>query len=164
VDGLVRVARKNRWGHRDSTMILVAFRHGLRVSELIDMRWDQVDFCTATLHVRRVKQGVSGDHSIDADEFRALRRLRREQEPKSPYVFTSERGTPFATSGFAMIMARAGVAAGLPFKAHPHMLRHACGYAMEIKGKDIRATQAHLGHRMINSTVRYVQTKPLIAA
>jgi len=70
----------------------VAYRHGLRVSELVDLRWDQVDFRTATLHVRRVKQGTPSTHPIIGDELRSLRRLQREQEPKSPFVFTSERG------------------------------------------------------------------------
>jgi len=80
----MKVATGNRHGHRDATMILVAYRHGLRVSELVDLRWDQVDFRTATLHVRRVKQGTPSTHPIVGDELRALRRLQREQAPKSP--------------------------------------------------------------------------------
>jgi integrase len=111
-------------------MILVGYRHGLRVSELVDLRWDQVEFATAGLHVRRVKQGTPSTHPILGDELRALRRLQREQEPKSPYVFTSERGAPFSTAGFARMVERAGREAKLAFKAHPHMLRHACGYAL----------------------------------
>ena len=92
VDKLVHAAKGNRWGHRDSTMILVAWRHGLRVSELVDLRWDQIDFATATLHVRRVKRGTPSTHPIMGDELRALRRLHREQEPKSPFVFTKRAG------------------------------------------------------------------------
>ncbi len=92
VERLMKAAKGNRWGHRDATMILVAYRHGLRVSELVDLRWDQVEFRTATLHVRRVKQGTPSTHPILGDELRALRRLQREQEPKSAFVFTSERG------------------------------------------------------------------------
>ena len=95
VERLMEAAKGNRWGHRDATMILVAYRHGLRASELVDLRWDQVEFATATLHVRRVKQGTPSTHPILGDELRALRRLQREQEPKSPFVFTSERGAPF---------------------------------------------------------------------
>ncbi len=94
-------AKRNRWGHRDATMILVAHRHGLRVSEPVELRWDQVDVRTATLHVRRAKQGTPSTHPILGDELRALRRLQREQEPKSPFVFTSERGAPFTSAGFA---------------------------------------------------------------
>lgn len=160
VERLLKVAGKNRWGHRDSTMILVAYRHGLRVSELVDLRWDQIDFATANLHVRRVKQGTPSTHPIRGDELRALRRLQREQEPKSPFVFNSERGSPFSTAGFARMVERVGVEAKLPFKAHPHMLRHACGYALANKGHDTRALQAYLGHKNIQHTVRYTEMAP----
>jgi site-specific recombinase XerD len=78
-----------------------------------------------------------------------LRRLQREQEPKSPLMFTSERGSPFTTAGFARMVERAGEEAGLGFKAHPHMLRHACGFALAAKGHDTRALQAYLGHKNI---------------
>ena len=101
VEALIAAAKGNRWGQRDAAMILVAYRHGLRVSELIDLRWDQIDFDRATLAVRRVKNGTPSTHPIMGDELRALRRLQREQEPKSPFVFTSERGSPFTASGFA---------------------------------------------------------------
>src|SRR6187402_774099 len=94
IDKLMAAARNNRWGHRDSTMILTAFRHGLRVSELVDLRWDQIDFTHAVLHVRRVKKGTPATHPVVGDEMRALRKLQREQDPRSPFVFTSERGSP----------------------------------------------------------------------
>jgi type 1 fimbriae regulatory protein FimB/type 1 fimbriae regulatory protein FimE len=160
VGRLMTAARKNRWGHRDVTMLLVAYRHGLRVSELVDLRWAQVDFRTATLHVRRVKQGTPSTHPILGDELRALRRLQREQEPQSSFVFTSERGSPFTAAGFARMVERAGVEARLGFKAHPHMLRHACGYALANRGHDTRALQAYLGHRNIQHTVRYTELSP----
>src|SRR5215467_2376054 len=141
-------------------MILVAYRHGLRASELTNLRWDQIDFATATLHVRRVKQGSHSTHPIIGDELRMLRRLQREQEPKSHFVFTSERGSPFTTAGFARMVERAGVEAKLAFKAHPHMLRHAFGFALAAKGHDTRALQAYLGHRNIHHTVRYTELSP----
>jgi integrase len=157
---LMKVAGKNRWGQRDATMILVAFRHGLRAAELVDLRWDQVEFRTANLHVRRVKQGTPATHPILGDELRSLRKLQREQTPKSPYVFTSERGAPFSPAGFARMIERAGEAAKLPFQPHPHMLRHACGYALASKGHDTRALQAYLGHKNIQHTVRYTELSP----
>jgi integrase len=160
VDRLMTAVKGNRWGYRDATMVLVGYRHGLRASELVDLRWDQVDFKTATLHVRRVKQGAPSAHPILGDELRALRRLQREQEPRSPFVFTSERGAPFTTAGFARMIERAGVGAKLGFKAHPHMLRHACGYALANKGHDTRALQAYLGHKNIQHTVRYTELSP----
>jgi type 1 fimbriae regulatory protein FimB/type 1 fimbriae regulatory protein FimE len=160
VERLMNAARKNRWGHRDATMILVAYRHGLRAAELVDLRWDQIEFASGALHVRRVKRGTPSTHPILGDELRALRRLQREQEPKSPFVFTSERGSPFTTAGFARMAERAGAEARLGFKAHPHMLRHACGYALANRGHDTRALQAYLGHRNIQHTVRYTELSP----
>ena len=160
IERLIEAAKRNRWGHRDATMILVAYRHGLRAAELVDLRWDQVDFTAATLHVRRVKQGTPSTHPIRGDELRALRRLQREQQPKAPFVFTSERGAPFTTAGFARMVERAGTEAKLGFKTHPHMLRHACGYALANKGHDTRALQAYLGHRNIQHTVRYTELTP----
>jgi integrase len=139
-------------------MILVAYRHGLRAAELVDLRWDQVVFRTGTLHVRRVKQGTPSTHPILGDELRALRRLQREQVPKSP--FASERGASFSPPGFARMIERAGAQAKLGFKAHPHMLRHACGYALANKGHDTRALQAYLGHKNIQHTVRYTELTP----
>jgi type 1 fimbriae regulatory protein FimB/type 1 fimbriae regulatory protein FimE len=160
VERLLKATKENRWAHRDATMIIVAYRHGLRASELTDLRWDQLDFRTATLHVRRVKQGSPSTHPILGDELRMLRRLQREQEPKSPFVFISERGSPFTTAGFARMVERAGVEARLGFKAHPHMLRHACGFALAAKGHDTRALQAYLGHKNIQHTVRYTELSP----
>ena len=157
VERLIEAAKGNRHGHRDATMVLAAYRHGLRAAELVDLRWEQVDFTTATLHVRRAKRGTPSTHPILGDELRALRRLQRKQAPKSPFVFTSERVAPFSTAGVARMIERAGVAAELGFKAHPHMLRHACGYALANRGHDTRALQAYLGHRNIQHTVRYTE-------
>jgi integrase len=157
---LTDAAKANRYGHRDATIILLVYRHGLRASELVDLRWDQVDFNAATLAVRRAKKGTPSTHPIRGDELRALRRLARAQDPKSPFVFTSERGAPFTTAGFARMVERAGVAAGFEFKAHPHMLRHACGFALANKGHDTRSLQAYLGHKNIQHTVRYTELSP----
>src|SRR6516165_6139652 len=157
VERLTEAAKANRYGHRDATMITVAYRHGLRASELVDLRWDQIDLEAANLHVRRVKKGSPATHPIRGDELRALRRLQREQTPKSPFVFTSERGGPFTTAGFARIVAAATSRAGLKIKAHPHMLRHACGFALANAGHDTRALQAYLGHKNIQHTVRYTE-------
>jgi integrase len=155
VERLMEAAKGNRWGLRDATMVLVGYRHGLRAAEL-----GRVCFETGTLHVRGVKKGTPATHPILGDELRALRRLRREQTPKAPFVFTSERGAPFTTAGFARMIERAGSEAKLEFKAHPHMLRHACGYALANRGHDTRALQAYLGHRNIQHTVRYSEMSP----
>jgi len=160
VKKLIEAAKDNRYGHRDSTMVLMAYRHGLRASELVDLRWEQVDLKSAILHVRRVKQGSPATHPLTGGELRALRRLEREQEPKSPFVFVSERGTPFTNRGFQAMVERAGDAAGLDIKVHPHMLRHSCGYKLANDGVDTRTIQAYLGHKSIQHTVRYTELAP----
>ena len=160
VERLIEAAKDNRWGHRDSTMLLIAFRHGLRASELVDLRREQIDLENAILHVRRVKQGTPATHPLTGREFRALRRLQREQEPKSPFAFVSERGDPFSNRGFQATVERAGKAAGFGMKIHPHMLRHACGYKLANDGVDTRTIQAYLGHKSIQHTVRYTELAP----
>jgi type 1 fimbriae regulatory protein FimB/type 1 fimbriae regulatory protein FimE len=160
VERLIKAAANNRHGHRDSTMILIAFRHGLRAAELVDLRWDQVDFTGAVLHVRRVKNGTASTHPLTGSEMRALRRLKREA-PDSPFVFVSERGAPFSPAGFARMLERAAAVAGLDaLKVHPHMLRHGCGFALANQGVDTRSLQAYLGHRHIQNTVRYAELAP----
>src|SRR5215468_7927811 len=106
-------ASGNRWGHRDATAILLAYRHGLRASELVALRWDDVDFRTGKLHVRRSKGGQPSVHPIGGRELRALRRLQREGQP-GRYVFTSERLAPLSVAGYQRMVARAGEAASFP--------------------------------------------------
>ena len=158
IDKLVEAAKANRWGQRDATMILIAFRHGLRASELCGLQWSDVEFETGTLHLRRAKGGTTATHPLLGDELRALRSLKR--DAKSPFIFVSERGAPFTVSGFAKLVERAGIEAKLPFKCHPHMLRHATGYALANRGTDTRTLQGYLGHRSIQSTVRYTELAP----
>jgi type 1 fimbriae regulatory protein FimB/type 1 fimbriae regulatory protein FimE len=160
VERLIEAAGDNRNGHRDSTMILVAYRHGMRSSELVALRWDSVDFNHGHLHVSRAKNGSPSVHPLSGRELRALRRLQREQEPKSPFVFTSERGSPFTTAGFRKMVARLGAAAKFDVLIHPHMLRHGCGYKLANDGVDTRSLQAYLGHKNIQHTVRYTELAP----
>jgi type 1 fimbriae regulatory protein FimB/type 1 fimbriae regulatory protein FimE len=160
VESLIKTAGGlGRHGHRDATMVLVAFRHGLRVGELVDLRWDQVDLDAGNLHVRRLKGGTPATHPLTGRELRALRRLRREH-PDGPFLFVSERKGPMTDSAVRKLVARAGEAAGLELPVHPHMLRHACGFYLANKGTDTRAIQAYLGHRSIQHTVRYTELAP----
>jgi integrase len=157
VEKLTDTARKHsRHGHRDSTMILTAYRHGLRASEVCDLQWSQIELDQGRLHVRRAKHGTPSVHPIRGDEIRALRKLRREN-PTEAYVFISERGGPMSTLGFHHLMARLGKAAKMPFAVHPHMLRHACGFKLANDGHDTRSLQHYLGHKNIQHTVRYTE-------
>ena len=157
VDELIRVAkRRGRQAHRDATMILMAYRHGLRVSELCALRWDQVDMDQGLFHVRRIKHGMPSVHPLRGNELRALRKLKRDAKP-SPYVFVTEQGTPMTTAGFRKLLSRIAQDSSLSFSVHPHMLRHACGYKLVNDGHDIRAIQHYLGHKNIQHTVRYTE-------
>lgn len=144
--------------HRDAALVLIAYRHGLRVSELVALRWDQVDLKQGLLHVNRLKHGVASTHPVRGPELRALRRLQRDYG--GPYVFPTERGGPMTTATARKLVMRAGALAGLPFPTHPHMLRHACGFKLANDGHDTRAVQHYLGHRNIQHTVRYTELAP----
>ena len=159
IEKLMDAASGNRWGHRDATAILIAYRHGLRASELVALRWDDIDFRTGKLHVRRSKGGTASVHPIGGRELRALRRLQREGQP-GLYVFTSERLAPLSVAGYQRMVARAGEAAGFPFQISSHVLRHSCGYKLANDGRDTRSIQHYLGHRSIVSTVRYTALAP----
>jgi len=159
IERLMNAARGNRHGHRDATAILMAYRHGLRSSELVSLRWDDVDFRTSRLYVRRAKGGETAVHPIGGKELRALRRLQRESE-RSTYIFVSERGAPLSVAGYQRMVARAGDAAGFPFLIHSHMLRHSCGYKLANDGHDTRVIQGYIGHRSIVSTQRYTALAP----
>jgi len=160
VEKLMAAAEKEgRHGHRDATMILVAYRHALRVSELVSLRWDQIDLAQGLFHVNRLKNGTPSTHPVRGPELRAIRRLQRDY-PNCPYVFTGERKGPLTPSSIRKIVARAGTVAKIEFPIHPHMLRHAAGYKLANDGQDTRAIQHYLGHRNITHTVRYTELSP----
>ena len=155
IEGLITAANKSgRHRHRDKSLILIGYRHGLRVSELIALRWDMVDLKQGRIHVTRLKGGSDSVHPLRGPELRALRRLLRDYD--SPYVFCSERGGPLTASSVRKIVARAGDKAGL-INVHPHQLRHSCGYFLANQGIDTRAIQAYLGHRNIQHSTRYTE-------
>jgi integrase len=160
VEKLTKEAKHGRYGHRDATLVLIAFRHGLRAQEICDLEWSQVEFGrSACLHVRRVKNGKPSVHPLRGDEVRALRELRR-QFPDSSFVFATERGGPFTPDAVNRLIKRIGERAGFDFLVHCHMLRHGCGYALANAGHDTRAIQDWLGHRSIQHTVRYTELAP----
>ena len=157
VDALMKAAGQvGRHRLRDRTLILVAYRHGLRVSELVGLKWDQFDLKRGQVHINRLKNGSAATHPIEGDELRLLRRLMKEY-PDTPFLFTTERGGPLTRSTVSKLIARAGQNAGVTFPVHPHMLRHGTGYYLANKGIPTRTIQAYLGHKSIQHTVRYTE-------
>jgi type 1 fimbriae regulatory protein FimB/type 1 fimbriae regulatory protein FimE len=157
VEKLIDAARKRgRNGARDAAAILLAYRHGLRAQELCQLRWSQIDLRRGRLHVNRAKGGQESVHPLRGPELRALRPL----QGSSPYVFTTEAGTPVTTAWFLRMVQRTGVAAKMPFAIHPHMLRHSTGYKLANDGHDTRSLAHYLGHRNLQSTARYTALAP----
>ncbi len=157
IDALMIAAKQaGRHGLRDATMILVAYRHGLRVSELVSLRWSQVDLKQGLLYVTRLKHGLSASHPLFGPEIRALRQLKRDY-PDTDYLFMTERKAPITAATFRKMIARAGAIANIGFPVHPHMLRHSTGFKLANDGRDTRSIQHYLGHRNIQHTVRYTE-------
>lgn len=157
VSKLVNASKASgRYPHRDSTLIQMAYRHALRVGEVVNLKWDQIDLDTGKIHVNRLKNGDASVQPLEGFEIRALRKLKREF-PDSSFLFCSERGGPLTPRAVHKIVARAGKLAGFKFSVHPHMLRHAAGYQLASKGTDTRAIQAYLGHKNIQHTVIYTK-------
>ena len=157
IEQLITAAKLlGRHGHRDATMILLAYRHGLRVLELVNLQWSQFDLKHGVFSVHRVKNGIDTTHPLTGIELRALKRIKRAYA-KTPYVFVTEQNTPMTTSTFRKIVARAGQRAGFSFRVHPHMLCHATGFTLANDGHDTRAIQHYLGHKNIQHTVMYTQ-------
>ena|SRR5690348_8251396 len=164
VEQLRSAARRiSRQGHRDMTLVMLMAAHGLRVSELIDLRWADIDLDTArgaSIYVRRLKNGKPSTQPLCGPEVRALRKLEQwGWESSGGFVFVSEQGGPMSDSNVRKMIARLGRAAGLSFPVHPHMLRHACGYRLvnQEKPLSIRQIQDYLGHRNISNTVWYTE-------
>lgn len=159
VERMITAARQTggRLAERDTLLIMMAYRHGLRASELIALRWDQIDLKAGTLHVARLKHGSPSMHPLRGPEIRALRAWKREQSDATPYVFTSLRGGPMTRRTVHHVVAEAAKAAGIEFPVHPHMLRHATGFYLANAGQDTRAIQLYLGHKNIQRTVRYTE-------
>jgi type 1 fimbriae regulatory protein FimB len=163
VTKLLAALKTNRHGHRDWLLGLLIYRHGLRVSEACDLRWDDIDLTKRTIIVRRLKGSTDSSHYLEKDEHKALGELWRtyaKKGIKTAYVFVNERGAPFGRMGIGRMIERAGEAGGLRFQVHVHMLRHSTGYALAAKGMDTRRLQHYLGHASITNTVRYTAMSP----
>ena len=159
VKQLISAARQvGRLGDRDSAMILLAYRHGLRCTEVVHLQWDQIRLEVASIEMRRAKRGRPAMHELTKLEIRALKKLQMGRRYR--YVFTTEDGGRLGERSFHLIVQRAGKEAGFRFPVHPHMLRHACGHYLAGKGFDTRRIQDYLGHINIRHTVEYTELAP----
>ena len=157
IDALLKAAKKSRYGTRDNLIILMMYRHGLRVSELINIRKSDLNLKQSRIFVNRIKNGLSVDQPMDGEELRAIKRYLKTRDDKLPWLFISERKQPLVRKSINYIIGRSAKKAGLE-KGNPHMLRHSCGYYLANKGFSIRLIQDYLGHRDIKHTSHYTRT------
>jgi integrase len=150
----------NQYGFRDAVMISLAFRSCLRVGELVTLTWDCISFEEGTIHIRRLKGSDPSTHKIQGDMLRNLRRLKREQTPPSPFVFTSQQGAPISAAGFRKMLARLGITAGIDFPVNCHMLKHGGLTKLAGDGHDAITLAAYAGHRQLQNLQRYIRLSP----
>jgi site-specific recombinase XerD len=157
VEELRKAARRGRHGVRDDMLILLMYRHGLRVSEAIRLRIDDVNLKEARIDVRRLKRGLDVEHPIAGDELRAIKAYLRTRDDHLPWLFLSQHGSPMTRQNVNHLLKVAGEGAKLGH-VHPHMLRHGTGYYLANSGQDSRLIQDYLGHRDPRHTARYTRT------
>ena len=152
VTALLEAAKTSRYPIRDRALIILAFRHGLRASEAVGLKWGQIQLKDAKIYVKRLKNSKPTEQDLEHDEVKILRTLQKDS--KNEFVFVNERGGPMTRDGFLKMIKRLGEKAGLK-GVHPHMLRHGAGHALAEQGVSTRTIQKLLGHVNIQHTVRY---------
>ena len=163
VDRMIAVTRGHRNAARDGCLLLLMFRHGLRVSEACSLKTSQVDIEGQTLRVERMKKGLSTVHPLRAEEVQAVKAWlieRKRMNPQTDTLFVSERLSQLNRRTVWAAIKQYGELARLQIKAHPHMLRHACGYELANQGADAKQIQDYLGHRNIQYTAEYTAPQP----
>lgn len=158
---LIDVAQFSAFPERNAALIATGYLHGLRISEILSLRLSDLSLADRRLNITRLKNGFSTVHPIHPSCLKLLRKwlVVRKNLPRvavdNDWLFVSRDGTTLSRQQGYNILRKLSEHAGLPLRAHPHMLRHACGYALAENGIDTRLIQDYLGHRNIRHTVRY---------
>ncbi|EAW2451773.1 pilus assembly protein [Salmonella enterica subsp. diarizonae] len=168
VNLLLQTVKDGSDSARNCCMILLAYVHGLRVSELLSLQISDLELATKKIYIQRIKNGFSTVHPLQKEEVFVITKWLHERNSmnveyldNNPWLFISRTGKPLSRQRFYNILAAAGENAGLDIKVHPHMLRHACGYSLADNGVDTRLIQDYLGHRNIRHTVVYTASNSM---
>ena len=143
-----------RHAHRNYTLILLCYRHALRVSELSELRWRMIDFNRKVIRVKRILNGIDSVQPLRREELTALRKLKRDY-PGHSYLFINRFSKQMSEKSINRVVGNSGRKAKLRIRVTPSMLRRACGYALAKAGHSMVAVQHYLGHRNIRHTLRY---------
>lgn len=159
VESMLEMAKQGGNPERDYCLLYMSFIHGFRVSEVCHLLLSDLDLKHGSLYIRRMKNGFSTSHPLLRNEIQAVRawlKIRKTMVgAESDWLFLSRHGGPLTRQRIYQIISRLGVQANIAVVSHPHMLRHACGFALADRGVDTRLIQDYLGHRNIRHTVRY---------
>ncbi|EAQ9103173.1 tyrosine-type recombinase/integrase [Salmonella enterica] len=151
---------------RDKTLFIMAYEHGLRVSEIRHIMINDLDMGSKTIYIRRLKNGFSTIHPLQKKTHRLITAwlsIRPEylgHDGDTGNLFLSQKGKPLSRQWIYRLTKMYSKKAGLTVNVHPHMFRHGCGYALADQGLDTRLIQDYLGHRNIHHTVRYTASNP----
>jgi site-specific recombinase XerD len=156
MERLLEAAKESRYGQRDHLLCLMAYRHGLRISEALGLRIDDLNLSQSRLWVRRLKNGLSVEQPIAGDELRAIKRYLASRTDSLPWLFVSSKGQPLSRKTAHYLVQTAAERAGLE-GVHPHTLRHSCGFYLADKGTDLRTIQDYLGHRDVRHSSLYTR-------
>lgn len=159
IDRLIAAAKQDRYGVRNTTLILMMFRHGLRVSEAVNMKVSDLNLDRAVVYVKRVKGSLSIEHPIEGDELRLIRKYLKQRSSDLPWLFISANNGPLSRFTVNSILRKASKIAGLAH-VHPHMLRHSCGFYLVNNETNFRVIQDYLGHRNPSNTAQYTRLAP----
>lgn len=161
---LVDAIPEDGTGVRNRCLVQMCYSHGLRASELLSLRLSDLDIRAGRLNIARLKNGFSTVHPLQDREARLLTpwlaRRTTQAGPGTPWLFVSRQGRRLSRQYFYQVLRHYGELAALSVPVHPHMLRHACGYALAEQGRDTRLIQDYLGHRNICHTVLYTASNP----
>ena len=156
IKSFLDASKKTRYPKRNYLLLLMMYRHGLRVSEAISIKKSDVDIRESRIWIKRLKSGLSVEHPISGDELRGIKRYLSSREDNLPWLIVNERCLPLTRQAGNYIVKVISTTAKLE-NVRPHTIRHSFGFYLANKGYDLRLIQDYLGHRDPKHTAHYTR-------